>query len=962
MLVPLILAAAVQQQAANLTTSPLGPWSLRPSRAVELQGDVLFNSDALLRFNPATLALDVVIRGTWFSPVVLGSRVVFGRDTPESGMELWVTDGTAAGTFALPEVVPGPAGLDPFGLTLVQVGSRVFFEANVPGLGRELWVTDGSAAGTRLVLDVAPGQGSSTPRAMSALGNTLLFVADHPAYGSELWRSDGTATGTQLLIDLRLGTVGADYGSVAVFGSIGIIGVVDGQGPALLCTDGTSAGTRIFTRPATAEFRPITSTSVETAFGTLFLLGAGEVWVSDGTAPGTRFLLRGSGGAVKVLAGGARGAIFAIERGGAGPTELYLLPSLQAPLEILASIANSPSITRVGVTADETLLFRVDGLPVSLWRTDATPGGTYEIRPANQRLQATGVGRSGSRVLLTAHTGNGDAELWASDGSSAGTTLLVGRAGLRDGSSVPLFVGRVGEQSLLTAGTTRQVYALHATGHAQLTSLGNGVWPGLLHDDRLYFTGSNSTLGAEPWISDGTLTGTHLLADLLPGPGDGGATAFTADGDRVLFVTRDSVGAMQLAASDGTTAGTRVLTTLGSIGTLTPRMVVLDGVAFAIVPVSAGRGALVRSDGTASGTMQLLNFPLLMERQELAIVGGRLLFTADSVTLGTELWASDGTPLGTVLLGDLRPGSASSGPRFLGELGGVLLFSADDGVRGRELWRTDGTVAGTTLMMELQPGSAGSTPSVLARTASRLYFAATTPLGTEPWVTDGSLSGTRLVVDLMPGVGSSDPVAMTLGMGDELVLLGRTAVGSALWRSDGTAAGTSRLADLPGLVDHFDSPPQRVGNRLYFAATDPQFGIEPWVYDLGLGLVETYGQRCSGAISPRASAPTPPRLGNAGFRIELTGAPATTPAALLIAQRRTNISLAGACRLLVDSPDLTVGLTTDGSGGASVPLPVPLAIELTGGSLYAQWIAAMPGGPVFGIATLSDGLEVLLGL
>ncbi len=962
MLVPLILAVAVQQQAANLATSPLGTWSLRPSRAVELQGGVLFNSDALLRLDPATLALDIVIRGSWFSPVVLGSRVVFGRDTPETGMELWVTDGTAAGTFALPEVVPGTAGLDQFALALVQVGSRAFFEANVPGLGRELWVTDGSAAGTRLVVDLAPGPGSSTPRAMSALGHGLLFVADHPAYGSELWHSDGTAAGTQLVVDLRPGTIGADYGSVAVFGSMGIIGVVDGQGPALLRTDGTPAGTKLFTRPATAEFRPLTSTSVETAFGTVFHLGAGEIWVSDGTAQGTRLLLRGSAGGVTVLAGGARGAIFANERSGSDPTELFLLPGLQAPPQILATFAANPTITRVGTTADDTLLFRVDGSPASLWRTDATPGGTYEIRAASRGLQATGVGRLGSRVLLNAHSGDGDAELWASDGSSAGTTLLVGRAGLRDDSSEPLFVGRVGEQLLLTAGRSRQVYALHATGHVQLTSLGNGVWHGLVHDDHLYFTGSNSTHGAEPWISDGTLVGTHMLADLLPGPGDGAAIAFTADGDRVLFLTRDSVGAMQLAVSDGTTAGTRVLTTVGASGALFPRMVVLGGVAFALVSVGAGRAALVRSDGTASGTMQLLNFPLFGERRELAIVGGLLLFTAGSITLGTELWASDGTALGTVLLGDLRPGSAGSEPRFLGELGGVLLFSADDGLRGRELWRTDGTAVGTTLVADLQPGSAGSTPSTLATTPRRLYFAATTPLGTEPWVTDGTLSATRLVADLMPGAGSSDPVAMTLGLGDDLVLLGRTLIGSALWRSDGTAPGTSRLADLPGLVDHVASPLQRVGNRLYFAATHPQYGTEPWRYDLGLGLAETYGQRCNGAIGPRVLAPNPPRLGNAAFSIEIASAPATTPAALLIAQRRTNISLAGACRLLIDSPDLAIGLTTDGSGGASVPLPIPLAIELTGGSLYAQWIAATSGGPVFGIATLSDGLEVLLGL
>jgi len=77
----------------------------------------------------------------------------------------------------------------------------------------------------------------------------------------------------------------------------------------------------------------------------------------------------------------------------------------------------------------------------------------------------------------------------------------------------------------------------------------------------------------------------------------------------------------------------------------------------------------------------------------LTNVGGTLFFSATDGTTGTELWKSDGTPEGTVLVEDIRPGPDSLDPIDLVALGGTVLFDAR---MASGLWRSDGTAAGTT--------------------------------------------------------------------------------------------------------------------------------------------------------------------------------------------------------------------------------------------------------------------------
>src|SRR5262245_63895371 len=117
---------------------------------------------------------------------------------------------------------------------------------------------------------------------------------------------------------------------------------------------------------------------------------------------------------------------------------------------------------------------------------------------------------------------------------------------------------------------------------------------------------------------------------------------------------------------------------------------------------------------------------------------GIALFVANDGNVGYELWKSDGTSAGTMLVKDIRPGVDGSTPRYLTNVNGTLYFRANDGTTGDELWKSDGTPAGTVLVEDIRPGASGSAPVGLTNVDGVLLFEANDgSAGYELWESDG---------------------------------------------------------------------------------------------------------------------------------------------------------------------------------------------------------------------------------
>ena len=183
-------------------------------------------------------------------PPSAGERFVFSAENGSDGRELWVSNGTHAGTRLVRDINPGPGDAFPFSFpgSFGALGDgRALFGASDGTGGVELWITDGTAAGTRLVKDINPGRGDGAFDIVPLGGGRALVPAFDGVLGIEPWITDGTEAGTVLVRDVRPGAASSDAFGFAPFGDGRALFAANNgvRGEEVWITDGTEAGTRL---------------------------------------------------------------------------------------------------------------------------------------------------------------------------------------------------------------------------------------------------------------------------------------------------------------------------------------------------------------------------------------------------------------------------------------------------------------------------------------------------------------------------------------------------------------------------------------------------------------------------------------------------------------------------------------------------------------------------------------------
>jgi ELWxxDGT repeat protein len=235
--------------------------------------------------------------------------------------------------------------------------------------------------------------------------------------------------------------------------------------------------------------------------------------------------------------------------------------------------------------------------------------------------------------------------------------------------------------------------------------------------------------------------------------------------------------------------------------------------------------------------------------EETATCNGYHVFVSKDGAHGFELWKSDGTEAGTVMVKDINERGSSS-PGFLVNVNGTVFFNANDGTHGKELWKSDCTEDGTVMVRDINP-SGGSNPFRLTNVDGTVFFTAFDGThGKELWKSDGTEDGTVMVRDINKRGSSS--VGFLINVNGTLFFTADDGThGTELWKSDGTGDGTVMVRDI-NITRKVLNPhnPSSVDGTLYFSAYDGTHGLELWKSDgteAGTMMVKDLNERGNSA-------------------------------------------------------------------------------------------------------------------
>ena len=220
---------------------------------------------------------------------------------------------------------------------------------------------------------------------------------------------------------------------------------------------------------------------------------------------------------------------------------------------------------------------------------------------------------------------------------------------------------------------------------------------------------------------------------------------------------------------------------------------------------SGTQTGLYRSDGTAAGTQLLTTIPIY---SNLFPLGRQALFFS-----GTDLWATDGTAAGTRMVKSIGVTSYQ-----MVEMGGALYFCDNSNATTLRLWRSDGTATGTVLVKTITEANASPKNHQLTRLGNSLYFVAWSPTTSSKYniyKSDGTTPGTTVFKSVLSDFGTVQVLHVRRL---PLLLTGDypTYTGTRTLRTDGTT--TSIFSDGSGTPVLINDVYGTIGDDLYLNA------------------------------------------------------------------------------------------------------------------------------------------------
>jgi len=482
---------------------------------------------------------------------------------------------------------PGYYG-DPY--APVEIGGMLYFSATDGQTGYELWQSDGTHDGTQQVADIQEGEMGSSPRFMINIDGMLYFTASDGQAGNELWRHNPATGVTELFVDV---VTGVDANGRSYSSSPGELTYMDGS--LFFTANHPDYGRELWK----------TDLATRTTEMTDIFTGTNAAGRPNDSSPQNLTELNGT--------------LFFSATNGTPGHELWKGYDDE--------------------TTGQWVVEQVKDIAAGNDGPYTDPGAPSSSNPYHM------VALDGQRLFLfSADDEYHGRELWKSDGTASGTSLIRDIRLETEPSSPGAFT-RVADTTFFVA------------------------------DDRVH--------GKELWKTDGTADGTQLVRDngnelwksYWDETANGGNGAWVTEMLKDILPGFDEYGYINSSYPSE-------LTDVG--GTLFFSVAVQGDFA------SYRPGELWQSDGTEAGTQLVQAFPTAGGSgfsdalRGLVDVDGQLFFAAADFDGGVELWTSNGTTTERVM--DINAGIDGSFPQSLTNAGGDFFFSADNGTTGQELW------------------------------------------------------------------------------------------------------------------------------------------------------------------------------------------------------------------------------------------------------------------------------------